>query len=151
MNALVPSRDELDGALAEGKVVSEAPRHRRQGETLRGQKVLHAVGIHEVIEEPEVDVPGEAAVEIDEVAVAAECISERVRGLALVVTADALDGQVEAVGDAAGACCIVGPRPCRAWWGGSDEPRPEPAETPSRARGAASHNAARSDGAMAGR
>jgi hypothetical protein len=62
VNALVPSCDELDRSLAEGKVVGEAPRDRRQGEILRGQKELHAaVGIHEVIEEPEVDVPGETA------------------------------------------------------------------------------------------
>ncbi len=63
MNALVPSRDELDGALAEGEVVGEAPRDRRQGEVLRGQEKLHAaVGIHEVIEEPEVDARTESLV-----------------------------------------------------------------------------------------
>lgn len=38
VDALVPSRDELDGVLAEGEVVGEASRDRRQGEVLRGQK-----------------------------------------------------------------------------------------------------------------
>jgi hypothetical protein len=98
VESFVPSRDELDGALAEGEVVGEAPRDRRQGEVLRGQEERHAaVGIHEVIEEPELDVSGEAAEEVGEVAVAAECDSERVCGVALVVAAYALDGQVEAV------------------------------------------------------
>ena len=79
MNALVPSRDELDGALAEGEVVGDAPRYRRQGEVFRRQEELHApVSIHEVLEEPEVDVPGEVVEEVKEVALAVECASERV-------------------------------------------------------------------------
>jgi hypothetical protein len=109
---LVPGRDELDGVLAEGEVVGEAPGDRRKGEVLRGQEELHAaVGINEVIEEPEVDVPGEASKEVEEVVVAAECTSERVRGVALVVAAHTLDGQVEAVGDAAGASAGLVDRP----------------------------------------
>src|SRR5438874_555245 len=82
VNALVPSRDELDGVLAEGEVVVEAPRDRRQGEVFRGQEELYAaVGIDEVIEESEVDIHGEASEEVEEVAVAAECIRERIRGV----------------------------------------------------------------------
>lgn len=87
------------------------PRDGRQGEMLRGQEELHAaVGSHQVIEQPEVDVPGEAAEEIEEVAVAAEHISERVRGFALVVASYALHRQVEAVADAAGEPHPTSPR-----------------------------------------
>ena len=46
--------------------------------------------------------PAKPSEQAEEVAVTAERISERVRGVALVVAAYALDGQVEAVGDAAG-------------------------------------------------
>lgn len=55
---------------------------------------------------PEVDVPGEGSEEVEEVVVAAECVSERVRGIALVVAAYTLAGQVESVGD--DACASAG-------------------------------------------
>src|SRR5262245_14766904 len=92
VNSLVASGDELDGALAVGEVVGEAAGDRRQCEVLRGQEEPHAaVGFHEVVEEPEVDVAGEAPEEVEEVAIAAEWVSKRVGGVALVVAAYALD------------------------------------------------------------
>ena len=75
MNALVASRYEVDGVLAVSEVVGDALRDRRQREVLRRQEELHvAVGVHEVLEVPEVDIPGEGPEEVEEVGVAAECI-----------------------------------------------------------------------------
>lgn len=85
VNPLVPSHDELDRALTECEVVGPAPRDRWQGEVLRRQEEFDAaVGIHKVIQEPEIDVADECAKEVEEVAVATECISEWVRGVTLV-------------------------------------------------------------------
>ena len=75
------------------------------------------VGVRELVnhghEVPEVDIPGEGPEEVEEVGVAAECICERVRPIALVVAAYAFDGQVESVGDGAcaPACLIDRPLP----------------------------------------
>src|SRR5690606_16447318 len=100
MDPGVARADELVARPDVGEVLLDRLRHRRRGEVVERVEEpdrLAVVG-DEVLEEEEVDVPAKVLEQREEVGVAAQRSVQRAR-LPDVVPPDALQGQVEAIGD----------------------------------------------------